>query len=90
LEEMWTAWRDITRAADTYLETLTPELLQTHLNWENGQPAAESVGTMLQRNMYHYWFHTGEAAAVRQLLGHTGLPEFVGNMEKAFYRPENV
>ena len=43
---------------------------------------------MLMRTIYHYWFHTGEAAAVRQLLGHTGLPEFVGDMSAATYRPE--
>ena len=35
---------------------------------------------MLLRNVYHYWFHTGEAHAVRQSLGHQGLPEFVGDM----------
>jgi uncharacterized damage-inducible protein DinB len=90
LDEMWTAWRDITQAADTYLDTLTSELLQAYLHWENGETATESVGTMLQRNLYHYWFHTGEAFAVRQMLGHTSLPEFVGNMEKAFYRPESA
>ena len=90
LDEMWAAWRDIAHAADSFLDTLTPELLQTHFNWEDGKPAAESVGTMLQRNLYHYWYHTGEASAVRQMLGHTHLPEFVGNMEKAFYRPESA
>jgi len=39
--------------------------------------------------MYHYWYHTGENAASRQLLGHTNLPEFVGNIDdEAPYRPE--
>ena len=33
LPEMWAAWRTITTAADAYLDTLTPELLQTHLMW---------------------------------------------------------
>jgi hypothetical protein len=41
------------------------------------------------RNIYHYWFHTGEAHAVRQMLGHTDLPQFVGGMESAAYRPES-
>lgn len=40
---------------------------------------------MLLRTIYHYWFHTGEAAAVRQLLGHSSLPEFVGPMGAAKY-----
>ena len=29
---------------------------------------------------YHYWFHIGEAHAVRQMLGHVDLPDFVGDM----------
>ncbi len=88
LEEMWQAWHEITRAADTYLDTLTPESMQTHLDWQ-GKPRPESIGTLLLRNTYHYWFHAGEAHAIRQLLGHTDLPQFVGDMSQAFYRPEH-
>jgi hypothetical protein len=90
LVEMWSAWRDITSAADAYLDTLTPILLQTYFIGEDGKPEHESAGTLLQRNLYHYWFHTGEAHAVRAMLGHTHLPEYVGNMEKAVYRPEKT
>jgi uncharacterized damage-inducible protein DinB len=84
---MWAAWKTITAAADTYLDTLNPQILQTYLTWQ-GRPTPENVGTLLQRNIYHYWYHTGEAAAVRQLLGHTNLPQFVGDMSAAGYRPE--
>jgi len=43
----------------------------------------------LQRTLYHYWYHTGENAAIRQNLGHTGLPDFVGDIdEEAPYRAE--
>ena len=87
LDEMWDAWRTITRAADRYLDTLTPELLQTYFQWE-GRRLPESVGTLLMRNIYHYWFHLGEAYAIRQLLGHRDLPQFVGDMSEAVYRPE--
>ena len=87
LEEMWATWRAIAGAADRYLDGLTPELLQTHLEWK-GRRLPESIGTMLLRNIYHYWFHIGEAYAVRQLLGHSELPEFVGDMSVALYRPE--
>jgi uncharacterized damage-inducible protein DinB len=87
LEEMWAVWRKVTAAADEYLETLTPEIMQTFL-LRDGKPADESVGTLLLRTIYHYWYHTGEAAAVRQLLGHKDLPEFVGEMDVAAYRPE--
>jgi hypothetical protein len=87
LADMWEAWRTITAAADPYLDSLTPAMLQTHLTWE-GKQRAESVGTTLLRNTYHYWFHLGEAYAVRQMLGHKGLPDFVGNMAAAAYHPE--
>jgi hypothetical protein len=40
------------------------------------------------RNMYHYWFHMGEAHAIRQMLGHSHLPQFVGDMSEALYQPE--
>ena len=88
LDEMWAAWGEITAAADAFLDTLTPEKLQTYFILKD-KPVQESVGTMLERNIYHYWYHTGEAAAVRQVLGHTNLPEFVGDMSAAIYHPEN-
>jgi len=40
----------------------------------------ENIGTRLLRTTYHYFFHTGEAHAVRQQLGHPDLPYFVGDM----------
>lgn len=86
LIEMWDTWRTVTAAADVYLDTLTPEIMLTHFECQ-GEPVAESVGTMLQRNLYHYWFHLGEAHAIRQMLGHPDLPQFVGNMSLAVYRP---
>jgi hypothetical protein len=39
--------------------------------------------------IYHYWYHTGENAAIRQMLGHTNLPQYVGPVEeRAPYRLE--
>jgi hypothetical protein len=88
LDEMWAAWREITAAADRYLDTLTPSMLVTRLVFK-GEPVPESVGTLLYRNIYHYWFHTGEAHGIRQALGHTGLADFVGALgDQAPYRPE--
>ncbi len=84
LAEMWSAWREITAAADAYLDTLTTETMTTHLT-QGDYRAGETVGTLLQRNIYHYWFHTGEAYAVRQQLGHVDLPEFVGDMSTAVF-----
>jgi len=88
LEEMWEAWHLVTAAADEFLDTLTRQTLQTHLTWK-GEPRQESIGTMLYRNMDHYWYHLGEAHAIRQLLGHRDLPQFVGDMSQAPYRPES-
>jgi uncharacterized damage-inducible protein DinB len=87
LNEMWEVWQTATQAADVFLDTLNAQHLQAHLE-RKGKPLRESVGTLLQRNIYHYWFHTGEAHAVRQMLGHGELPQFVGDMSLAAYRPE--
>lgn len=87
LAEMWAAWRNTTAAADDYLETLTPAMLLTHFELK-GKAVDESVGTLLQRVIYHYWYHIGESQAVRQLLGHTNLPDFVGEIGvEAPYQP---
>jgi len=88
LDEMWAAWHTITEAADPWLNTLTTEKLQQHVIID-GQPSDLIFGSLLQRLIYHYWYHTGENMAIRQLLGHRDLPEFVGNIDdEAPYRPE--
>jgi hypothetical protein len=78
LAEMWDAWQQATTAADEYLGTLGEADLTGHLE-RNGQPIRYNIGTMLLRNIYHYWFHIGEAHGIRQQLGHPDLPEFVGD-----------
>jgi hypothetical protein len=87
LGEMWNAWRAVTAAADVYLDTLTPALLDSHFE-RGGGPRPDNVGTMLLRNLYHYWFHIGEANAVRQMLGHQNVPQFVGSLVSVQYQPE--
>jgi len=77
LGAMWDAWHAITAAVDPWLDSLTTDHLPSRLI-VGGKEHDETIGSMLQRTMYHYWFHTGESQAVRQLLGHTGLPEYVG------------
>ena len=87
LDEMWETWQLVTTTADPFLDTLTTAYLQTSFQLR-GKAMRESIGTTMLRNIYHYWFHTGEAHAVRQQLGHTDLPQFVGNMATAVYQPE--
>lgn len=88
LDEVWAAWRTVTAATEAYLDTLTVETLQTHLP-VNGQPARDNIGTYLTRMIFHYWYHLGEAQAVRQMLGHQNLPVYVGDLStQAPYQPE--
>jgi uncharacterized damage-inducible protein DinB len=88
LREVLSAWRAITAQADPWLETLTPTRLLEH-PVKDGRPIAVTFGNMLQRVIYHYWYHTGENQAIRQQLGHERLPQFVGNIDdEAPYRPE--
>ncbi|HMD88568.1 MAG TPA: DinB family protein [Anaerolineaceae bacterium] len=85
LQDMLAAWRQVTAAADVYLNILTPELLNSPV-MAHEKPLPTNIGTQILRNIYHYWYHLGEAAAIRQMLGHKNLPEFVGNMEHWQYR----
>jgi len=88
LGEMWEAWRLITETADPWLDSLTMAQLQEPV-LINGQDVGVTFGSLLLRTTYHYWYHTGENQAIRQLLGHTDLPVFVGNIDdEAPYRPE--
>ena len=85
LADMWQAWHDVTAAADEFLDTITAEMLTTHFT-QGETRSREPIGTMLLRSTYHYWFHTGEAHAVRQQLGHPDLPQFVGNMNGVVFQ----
>ncbi len=88
LAEMLESWHVVTAAADPYLDSLTTETLQTELLL-NGESVGQSRGSALRRITYHYWYHIGEIQAMRQMLGHTNLPEYVGDIEtEAPYRPE--
>ncbi len=77
LADMWAAWNTVIEAAEPYLQSLTTDTLTTFMI-VNGKPHGESVGTMLNRMLYHYWYHLGESQAIRQMLGHNDLPSFVG------------
>jgi uncharacterized damage-inducible protein DinB len=88
LKEMLKAWNKMTRAADPFLDTLTTQKL-TEQVIKNGKPIQRYWGNLLQRVIYHYWYHTGENAAIRQALGHSNLPQFVGSIDtQAPYRVE--
>ncbi len=80
LDEMWSAWETITQAVDPWLDAQTTSSLLEHV-MRNGQATEYIFGSLLQRVIYHYWYHNGENQAIRQVLGHTGLAEFVGDID---------
>ena len=86
LAAMLDAWTTVTAAADAWLDSRTQDdLVQPIPN----SPSPRLIGTSLLRVTYHYWFHAGEILAIRQVLGHAGLPEFVGDIDGlAPYRPD--
>jgi DinB family protein len=87
-KEMLETWQTVTRAVDPFLDTLTTETLQSDLLL-NGETVGQTIGSALRRVTYHYWYHIGEIQAIRQLLEHKNLPEYVGSIEtEAPYRPE--
>jgi hypothetical protein len=79
LREMWTAYSEVLSAVDPWLDSLKTEEMLLHLEKE-GKVDPESLGTQILRVTYHNFFHTGESQAVRQLLGHTNLEVFIGNI----------
>ena len=87
LEAMISAWRTITYANDPWLDSLTgDQLMQFYI--QDGETTNQLWGSVLERVIYHYWYHLGENAGIRQMLGHTHLPQFVGDIDKlAPYRP---
>lgn len=88
LKEMLDYWQQVTQAADPFLDTLTTAQLQDDL-LHKGKSVGQSMGSAMRRITYHYWYHIGEIQAIRQMLGHPNLPEYVGDIEQiAPYRPE--
>jgi len=90
LDEMWRCWNEVSVRADRWLDTATTEMLAGEVVVP-GRQDTRTLGSLLLRLTYHYWYHTGENAAIRQQLGHTGLPDFVGNLDtEAPYQPESA
>jgi hypothetical protein len=81
INEMLGYWKLITHQADDYLIKLDENSIRNIL-FVSGDAQTYMIGNMMQRMIYHYWFHLGESQAVRQLLGHKNLPSYVGDLEK--------
>jgi len=86
LSSMMTTWHAVTQQAEPLLNTIDTDKLASNITLGSWQT---TVGSLLLRVNYHYWYHIGEIMAIRQLLGHTGLPDFVGDIDnQAPYQPE--
>ena len=87
-KEILSTWQKIAKATDPFLDTLTTASIQKSVPLK-GESAGPIIGSLLRRVTYHYWYHIGEIQAIRQMLGHKGLPEYVGDIDtEAPYRPE--
>jgi hypothetical protein len=88
LAAMQAAWERIVAGADPFLEGLsTADLEQSPPH--DPRPNPPVIGSQVQYVTYHYWSHIGEVSAVRQVLGHTGLAQYVGDFPpEAEYRRE--
>jgi uncharacterized damage-inducible protein DinB len=87
LADMLTAWHKITQASDAFLAEITTAKLQEEVTIRGW--TTTTIGSLLLRVIYHYWYHIGEIMALRQQLGQQDLPDFVGAIdEEAPYRAE--
>jgi uncharacterized damage-inducible protein DinB len=88
LAEVLEAWKAITAAVDPFLDGLgSADLLAPARRGE--RVLTQARGDLLQRTIYHYWYHNGENQAIRQVLGQTGLPQFVAKIDEvAPYTPD--
>jgi hypothetical protein len=88
LADVLEIWGTVTQETDLFLDSLTTAKLQADMPL-NGKSVGQSTGSLLRRVTYHYWYHIGETQAIRQMVGHRDLPEYVGDIEiQAPYRPE--
>lgn len=78
LIKMVDCWEQVIKASDEFLFSLCCHDLETHMQ-VRGRELPFNIGTMISRVIYHYWYHNGEMQAVRQLLGHKDLPDFVSD-----------
>lgn len=89
LADVLKLWHEVNALVVPYLATLDTEQMDGHLTLTiDGEQSRENVGTILLRQTWHYWYHLGEAQAIRQGLGHEDLLQYVGRMDDfAMHRP---
>jgi hypothetical protein len=76
-EDVMTLWRTACEAADRCLHTANADSLRKPVIAPHAATERENLGTLIVRNIFHYWSHIGEISAIRQMLGHHRPPQFV-------------
>ncbi len=82
LSDVLDAWHTVNIEVNHVLNTFTEADMQRPSRFTE-----ENCATMLQRQTWHYWYHLGEMQAIRQMMGHQGLPQYVGRMGSTVYYP---
>ena len=77
LNEMLDAWHAIQEKVNEVQVELKSEDLLVHPG-PPGNQSPENLGTLMLRQMWHYWYHLGEMQGIRQAMGHEKLPQYVG------------
>lgn len=80
LNTVQAAWDEVTAVSDEYLNTLTEEDMTKILY--RGEASMGNIGTMLRRQIWHYWYHLGEMQAIRSVMGHKNQPPYIGPMSQ--------
>jgi len=78
LKKMISYWEKITHDSNDYLfQMKESDLLEKMV--VKGKELPFNIGTMISRVIYHYWYHNGEMQALRQLMGHSDLSDFISD-----------
>ncbi len=76
LDDVMELWRAASEAADGWLHTATADSMRQVPTHPDALNEGENLGTLITRNIFHYWCHIGEISAIRQMLRNRP-PEFV-------------
>jgi uncharacterized damage-inducible protein DinB len=90
LDEVMALWEAACEAADELLHIADEESLRQLVVPPDPDPDArrENLGTLIVRNIFHYWSHMGEISAIRQMLGHPSPPQFATMHDWQYGAPE--
>ncbi len=83
LNEMLDAWHAIQEKVAEVQAELTAEDLLVHPG-PPGNQSPENLGTLMLRQLWHYWYHLGEMQGLRQAMGHEKLAQYVGGIPKKY------